>query len=244
MGSLQWDAALAVTESRLRLYVRPWFGEKAINRIDPADLRRWQAHLAGSTGYATVMRCRSLVLRILQFAVDEGAIDTNPSARCPRPDGAPTPSRSWTVSSAGPSPRGSRSPAGPVPAVLVGPRAGSARHRAAVRGAGRAAPPPRPPRPPSARPPGRRHPLSGGPVRQRLQAPPEERRRHPRASPGPAGGRGHPPVTAWQRPVGPGVHRPRRRPRPPPAGPGCQRAPGPCCRAPTSTAPTRPRWPS
>jgi Phage integrase, N-terminal SAM-like domain len=46
---------LAITESRLRLYVRPWFGEKPINRIGPADLRRWQAHLAGSTGHATLM---------------------------------------------------------------------------------------------------------------------------------------------------------------------------------------------
>jgi hypothetical protein len=36
---------LAVTESRLRLYLRPWFGEKPSKRIGPADNRRWQAHL-------------------------------------------------------------------------------------------------------------------------------------------------------------------------------------------------------
>jgi integrase len=76
---------LAVTESRLRLYVRPWFGEKPIKRIGPADLRRWQAHLATSTGHATLMQCRSLVLRILQFAADEGAIDTNPVCKVPSP---------------------------------------------------------------------------------------------------------------------------------------------------------------
>jgi integrase len=76
---------LAVTESRLRLYVRPWFGERPINRIGPADIRRWQAHLAGSTGHATLMQCRSLVLRILQFAVDEGAIGTNPVRKVPSP---------------------------------------------------------------------------------------------------------------------------------------------------------------
>ena len=76
---------LAITESRLRLYVRPWFGEKPIKRIGPADLRRWQAHLAGSTGHATLMQCRSLVLRILQFAVDEGAIDSNPVRKVPSP---------------------------------------------------------------------------------------------------------------------------------------------------------------
>jgi len=81
---------LAITESRLRLYVRPWFGEKPIKRIGPADLRRWQAHLASSSGHATLMQCRSmqcrsLVLRILQFAVDEGAIDTNPVRKVPSP---------------------------------------------------------------------------------------------------------------------------------------------------------------
>jgi integrase len=76
---------LAVTESRLRLYVRPWFGEKPIKRIGPADLRRWQAQLAGSTGLATLMQCRSLVLRILQFAVDEGALDSNPVRKVPAP---------------------------------------------------------------------------------------------------------------------------------------------------------------
>jgi integrase len=76
---------LAVTESRLRLYVRPWFGERPIKRIGPADIRRWQAHLASSTGHPTLMQCRSLVLRILQFAVDEGAIDTNPVRRVPSP---------------------------------------------------------------------------------------------------------------------------------------------------------------
>jgi integrase len=76
---------LAITESRLRLYVRPWFGEKPIKRIGPADLRRWQAQLASSTGLATLMQCRSLVLRILQFAVDEGALDTNPVRKVPSP---------------------------------------------------------------------------------------------------------------------------------------------------------------
>jgi integrase len=76
---------LAITESRLRLHVRPWFGEKPIKRIGPADLRRWQAHLATSTGHATLMQCRSLVLRILQFAMDEGAIDTNPVRKVPSP---------------------------------------------------------------------------------------------------------------------------------------------------------------
>jgi integrase len=76
---------LAVTESRLRLYVRPWFGERPIERIGPADIRRWQAQLASRTGHATLMQCRSLVLRILQFAVDEGAIEANPVRKVPSP---------------------------------------------------------------------------------------------------------------------------------------------------------------
>jgi integrase len=69
----------------MRLYVRPWFGDRPIKRIGPADIRRWQAHMAGSTGHATLMQCRSLVLRILQFALDEGAIDTNPVRKVPAP---------------------------------------------------------------------------------------------------------------------------------------------------------------
>lgn len=41
-------------------------------------MRRWQAQLARNVGPSTVTHCRSLVLRIFQFAIDEGAIDTNP----------------------------------------------------------------------------------------------------------------------------------------------------------------------
>ena len=85
-----------------------------------------------------------------------------------------------------------------------------------------------------------RHPLPGRPVRQRLQAAAQERRRHPPGAPGPAGGRGDPPPAS-----------PRQRPRRPWCSPARRRrrggepeAPGPCCRATTSAAPTRPPWPS
>ena len=37
---------LAATENRLRRHVRPWFGDRPIERIGPADVRRWQAQLA------------------------------------------------------------------------------------------------------------------------------------------------------------------------------------------------------
>ena len=159
-------------------------------------------------------------------------------ARCPHRDVAPIPNRSWMVPSVGPSPQRSRSPAGPVPRVLVGPRAVPARHRPAVRGAGRATPPPRPPGPSPARAPGRRHPLSSRPVRQRVQAPAQERRRHHASSPAqcveaigcrlPPGG--DPSSLVF---TGPGGGPGR-------AG-GVGWAPGPCCRAAT-TAPTRPPW--
>jgi hypothetical protein len=65
--------------------MQPSFGERPINTIGPADIRRWQAHLASNTGYPTLTQCRSLVLRILQFAVDEGAIEANPIRKVPSP---------------------------------------------------------------------------------------------------------------------------------------------------------------
>jgi integrase len=42
------------------------------------QIRRWQTQLAAATGHATVQQCRSLLLRIFQYAVDEGALDANP----------------------------------------------------------------------------------------------------------------------------------------------------------------------
>jgi integrase len=76
---------LAITESRLRLHVRPWFGDRPIELIGPADVRRWQRDLAAKVGPATLGQCRSLALRIFQFALDEGAIDTNPVRKVPTP---------------------------------------------------------------------------------------------------------------------------------------------------------------
>jgi integrase len=76
---------LAITESRLRLHVRPWFGDRPIEHIGPADVRRWQRDLAARVGPATLGQCRSLALRIFQFALDEGAIDTNPVRKVPAP---------------------------------------------------------------------------------------------------------------------------------------------------------------
>jgi hypothetical protein len=69
---------LVMAESRLRNHVRPVFVDRPIDRIGPAEIRRWQTQLAAATGHATVQQCRSLLLRIFQYAVDEGALDANP----------------------------------------------------------------------------------------------------------------------------------------------------------------------
>jgi integrase len=76
---------LANAHGRLRRHLRPWFGDRPIERIGPADVRRWQTQLASQVGYDTVVACRSLLLRIFQFAMDEGAIDANPVRKVPPP---------------------------------------------------------------------------------------------------------------------------------------------------------------
>jgi hypothetical protein len=76
---------LANADGRLRQHLRPWFGDRPIERIGPADVRRWQTQLAGQVGYDTVVACRSLLLRVFQFAMDEGAIDANPVRKVPPP---------------------------------------------------------------------------------------------------------------------------------------------------------------
>jgi site-specific recombinase XerD len=54
------------------------YRDATILAIGPAEIRRWQTELAANTGHATVQQCRSLLLRIFQYAVDEGVIDINP----------------------------------------------------------------------------------------------------------------------------------------------------------------------
>ena len=171
---------LVMAESRLRNHVRPVFGDRAIDRIGPADIRRWQTHLAAATGHATVQQCRSLLLRIFQYAVDEGALDANPVRKVAVPKRRADPEKVFgQAKTPSAHPRGSRPAARPLPPVLVGPRPHLARHRPAVRRARGIAPPPRPPRPHPAGGPGGRHPLPGRPLRQRLQTATQERRRHP-----------------------------------------------------------------
>jgi integrase len=76
---------LAATENRLRRHIRPWFGDRPIERISPAEVRRWQAQLAVTVGRESLLACRSIIHRILQFAEDEGAIASNPVRKVPPP---------------------------------------------------------------------------------------------------------------------------------------------------------------
>jgi integrase len=77
--------SLVMTESRLRNHLRPFFGPRAIEDITPRLLRQWQNQMAAQLGYATVMACRSVLFRILQFAEDENAIPANPMRKVAAP---------------------------------------------------------------------------------------------------------------------------------------------------------------
>jgi integrase len=76
---------LAATEIRLRLHVRPFFGDRPIEVIQPILIRQWQNQLPSKLSYESLMACRSILFRILQLAEDEGAITTNPLRRVPPP---------------------------------------------------------------------------------------------------------------------------------------------------------------
>jgi integrase len=76
---------LVMAESRLRNHLRPFFGDRSIDRIGPAEVRRWQTQLTTRVGPATLAQCRSLALRIFQFAMDDGAIGVNPVRKVPAP---------------------------------------------------------------------------------------------------------------------------------------------------------------
>jgi integrase len=77
--------SLTMADSRLRNHLRPFFGTRPVEDITPRLLRQWQHQLAARRGHATVMACRSLLFRILQFAEDEGAITANPMRKVPAP---------------------------------------------------------------------------------------------------------------------------------------------------------------
>jgi len=123
---------LAATEIRLRRHLRPFFGDRPIEAIQPILIRQWQNQLPTKLGRERLMACRSILYRILVLAEDEGAIPGNPLRRVPHPSGRPTRAGSGPGEAAGLHARGSRSAVGPVPDVLVGPRADPAWYRPAL----------------------------------------------------------------------------------------------------------------
>jgi integrase len=65
--------------------VRPFFGNRPIEAIQPSLIRQWQNQLPSKLSYESLMACRSILFRILQLAEDEGAITANPLRRVPAP---------------------------------------------------------------------------------------------------------------------------------------------------------------
>jgi hypothetical protein len=125
---------LAATDNRLRRHVRPWFGDRPIERISPAEVRRWQAQLAAKVSRESLLACRSILHRILQFAEDEGAIQRNPGTQGPA---AQAPRRPRPATRGCQAPRLHARRGWPTPwlrpAVLVGPRPHLPRNRPTVR---------------------------------------------------------------------------------------------------------------
>jgi integrase len=78
-------ATLETTESQLRNHVRPFFERYQVRAITSTLVRKWQNQLRAHLGYASVMACRSILFRILQFAEDDGAILLNPIRKVPAP---------------------------------------------------------------------------------------------------------------------------------------------------------------
>jgi hypothetical protein len=115
---------LAATEIRLRRHVRPFFGDRPIEAIQPILIRQWQNQLPAKLGHESLMACRSILYRILQLAEDEGAIPANPLRRVPPPKRRADPGqvlgqakrRAYTPEEAG-------RLLAQCPDVLVGPRA-------------------------------------------------------------------------------------------------------------------------
>jgi Phage integrase, N-terminal SAM-like domain len=137
------STSLASAESRLRLHLRPWFADRPIDKITPADVRRWQAHLDRNVGPpATVAQCRSLALRIFQFAMERERSTPTRSARCPHSSAELTLRRSSARSSVGPS--APRRPGGYWLASRCSGGTTCRPYRPALWGAGRATPAPGP----------------------------------------------------------------------------------------------------
>lgn len=73
-------------ESYLNTHVLPRFGDVPLARIQNSDIRAWIADLAASgVEPATVGKAKQLISKILDAAVDDRRIPTNPAVRVPVP---------------------------------------------------------------------------------------------------------------------------------------------------------------
>jgi integrase len=74
-------ATLQAADSHLRLHIRPYFASRQLGALSVQVVQRWQDTLEAKASYNLVMACRSLLNRILQAAVDEQLIASNPVQR-------------------------------------------------------------------------------------------------------------------------------------------------------------------
>jgi integrase len=69
---------LQTTESHMRVHVRPFFGRYELRAVTPSLVQRWQNELIRRLGHSGVMASRSILLRIMDAAVRERRIPSNP----------------------------------------------------------------------------------------------------------------------------------------------------------------------
>lgn len=63
-------------------HVGPEFGSWPIGRISTIEIKRWIAEMnAAGVGHVTQARCRSLLDRILEEAIDNGWLASNPASK-------------------------------------------------------------------------------------------------------------------------------------------------------------------
>jgi integrase len=74
------------TEALLRGRVLPEFGAKQLKQITPADVRKWMAAMTGEGLFpSTVYTYRRILAQILDQAVDDGLIVSNPARKAKAP---------------------------------------------------------------------------------------------------------------------------------------------------------------
>ena len=93
-----WAPSLDVTKQtkldyqlQYNCHIEPFFGEKAMSTIAPADIQKWRVKLKNApakTGYqlseSTVNKLTNLLASVLKSALDNGKIYTNPMSRVKR----------------------------------------------------------------------------------------------------------------------------------------------------------------